>query len=205
MSYPQPERAAESGLRSRAQSRTVAAGIAGSDTGRQAPSLAAMARARRSRSGLQAAALEAIRLACDFRMTPSSSTFRPLALQRRAGGGDVDDQLGEAGGRRALGGAQALDDAVAGDALAGEEAARQVHVLGGDAHLPAVRAAVGRAPSPPGPPCAARRASRPAPPPPRRRGRSRSGARNVDALVGIGDGLADQVLAGDAEVGAAGS
>ena len=42
--------------------------------------------------------------------------------ERRAGGGDVDDELGRAGGRRAFGRAEALDDAVIGDAVLGEEA-----------------------------------------------------------------------------------
>ena len=59
-----------------------------------------------------------------------------------------------------------------------------------------------RAPSPPGPPCGARRASRPAPPPRRRRGRSRAGD-EAHALVGVLHHLADQVLAGDAEMGGA--
>ena len=38
--------------------------------------------------------------------------FQPVGAQRRAGRGDVDDDVGRAGRRRALGGAEALDDAV---------------------------------------------------------------------------------------------
>ena len=55
-------------------------------------------------------------------MTPSASTFSPLARERRAGRRDVDDEVGGAGGGRAFGRAEALDDPVVGDAVAGEEA-----------------------------------------------------------------------------------
>ena len=74
-------------------------------------------------------------------MMPSSSTFSAVRRERRAGGGDVDDQLGGAGGRRAFGRAEALDDAVVDDAVLREKLARQVHVLGRDAHLAVVRRA----------------------------------------------------------------
>ena len=49
--------------------------------------------------------------------------LEPVGGERRAGGGDVDDQFGGAGGRRAFGRAGALDDAVVDDAVLGEEAA----------------------------------------------------------------------------------
>ena len=58
--------------------------------------------------------------------------------ERRAGGGDVDDQLGGARRRRAFGRARAFDDAVIDDAVGGEEIARQVHVFGRDPHLAVV-------------------------------------------------------------------
>src|SRR5690606_35407707 len=48
-----------------------------------------------------------------------------------AGGGDVDDQVGRAGGGGRLGGARTLDDAVFGNAVFGEVAAREVDVFGG--------------------------------------------------------------------------
>ena len=67
--------------------------------------------------------------------------LQPVGRERRAGGGDVDDQLGGAGRRRAFGRAEAFDDAVVDDAVRGEEIARQVHVFGGDAHLAVVREA----------------------------------------------------------------
>ena len=55
--------------------------------------------------------------------------------ERRAGRGDVDDELGGAGGGRGFGRARAFHDPVVGDAVRGEELARQVHVLGGEPHL----------------------------------------------------------------------
>ena len=58
--------------------------------------------------------------------------------ERRAGGGDVDDQLGGARRRRAFGRARAFDDAVVDDAVGGEEIARQIHVFGRDPHLAVV-------------------------------------------------------------------
>ena len=122
-----------------------------------------------------------------------------VGLERGAGGGDVDDQLGEAGGRRALGGAEALDDAVAGDALLGEEAARQARVLGGDAHAAAVQAAEGERHL-----LQVRHAAHVEPA--GGHGDDDVGAaeaqrlQEAHALAGVLHGLADQVLAGDAEV-----
>ena len=58
--------------------------------------------------------------------------------ERRAGRGDVDDQLGGAGGGRAFGRAGALDDAVIDDPVLGEEAARQIDVFGRDPHAAVV-------------------------------------------------------------------
>ena len=49
---------------------------------------------------------------------PILQHLQMIGAERRAGGGDVDDQLGGAGGGRGLGRADALDDAVAGDAVA---------------------------------------------------------------------------------------
>src|SRR4029078_13743094 len=63
-----------------------------------------------------------------------------IGAERRAGGGDVDDQLSGSRGRRGLRRADALEDAIAGDAVTGEEAARQIHVFGGDAEPPAMHA-----------------------------------------------------------------
>ena len=64
--------------------------------------------------------------------------LEPVGGERRARRGDVDDQLGGAGRRRALGRARAFDDPVVGDAVRGEEIARQVHVFGGEPHLAVV-------------------------------------------------------------------
>ena len=64
--------------------------------------------------------------------------FEPVGGKRRAGGGDVDDQLGGAGRRRAFGRAGAFDDAIIDDAVLGKEAAREVDVFGGDPHLAVV-------------------------------------------------------------------
>ncbi len=61
--------------------------------------------------------------------------------ERGAGGGDVDDQLGGAGGGGAFGGAGAFDDAVVDDAVAGKEAAGEIDVLGRDPQPAVVREA----------------------------------------------------------------
>ena len=72
-------------------------------------------------------------------MTPSDSIFRWLARKRRAGRGDVDDDIGRARRRRALGGAEALDDAVDLDAvLLRKELLGQPPVFGRDAQPAAV-------------------------------------------------------------------
>ena len=63
-------------------------------------------------------------------MTPSSRIFSPLAASVAPGRRDVDDEIGSAGRRRSFGGAQALDDAVVGEAFAGQEAPRQIEVFG---------------------------------------------------------------------------
>ena len=55
--------------------------------------------------------------------------------ERRARGSDVDDELGGAGARRRLGGAEALHDAIVGNPVAGEEVPRQIHIFGRDPHL----------------------------------------------------------------------
>ena len=119
--------------------------------------------------------------------------------ERRAGGRDVDDQLGGAGRRRALGRARAFHDAVVGDAVRGEEVAREIHVFGGDAHLALVLEAergrdvveVGHAVHvDPG----------------LRHRHHHVGMAEAepvdedDVLVGVGDHLAHQVFAGEAEM-----
>jgi len=79
-------------------------------------------------------------LASERSITPSSSTFSALALSV-APVVDVDDQLRLSGRRRALGRAQTFDDAIVGDAVLGEIAAREIDVFGRDAHaLAALRA-----------------------------------------------------------------
>ena len=65
-----------------------------------------------------------------------------VGLERRAGRGDVDDDVGLAGGGRAFGRAEAFDDAVELDAvLAGEELLGQPPVFGGDRQPAAVAGA----------------------------------------------------------------
>src|SRR5262249_9148125 len=61
-----------------------------------------------------------------------------IGCERRAGCGDIDDQFGGAGGRRALGRTRGCDDAVVGDAVRGEEGAREIAVLGGGTHFAVV-------------------------------------------------------------------
>ncbi len=119
--------------------------------------------------------------------------------QRRAGGGDVDDQLGGADRGRALGGAGAFHNPVVDDAVRGEEVAGQVDVFGRDPHPPVVLGTeaggdvveIGHgAHIDPG----------------LRHRHHHVGAAKAeafdqgDALVGIDDALADQVFAGDAEM-----
>ena len=122
----------------------------------------------------QAAPRAATRLACERRITPSSITFSAVGGERRAGGGDVDDQLGGAGGRRAFGRARAFDDAVVDDAVLREEVARQVHVFGGDPHLAVVLQRGTRSRRRRDRPCCARRSRPAAPRPPHWRSRSRA-------------------------------
>ena len=64
--------------------------------------------------------------------------------ERRAGRGDVDDEFRRARSGRALGRAEALDDAVVGDAMLGEEAAGEIDVFGRDPHALAALGAIGR-------------------------------------------------------------
>ena len=120
--------------------------------------------------------------------------------ERRAGGGDVDHQLGRASAGRAFGGAEALDDPVIGDALLGKEAAGEVHVFGRNPHLAAAAGAkIGRdlveighgAHVDPG---LRHRHDDVGVAEAKRR-------QHLDRLVRIRDLLADQVLAGDAEMG----
>ena len=136
-------------------------------------------------------------------MTPSSSGFQRIGRERRAGRGDVDDQLGRAGGRRALGRPEALDDAIVGDAVLGEKAPGEIDVFGRDPHPLAAPGAIGGgdvleighgAHVDPG----------------LRRGDDDIGAaeaerrQQLEPRIGVGDLLAHQILAGDAEMGGAG-
>ncbi len=119
--------------------------------------------------------------------------------ERRAGRGDVDDHFGAAGRRCAFGRARAFDDAIVDDAVPGEERARQVGVFGGEPHLALVlEAECGRdivevghvAHVDPGL---------------RHRDHDIGEAEaeridQHDARIDIGDHLAHQILAGDAEM-----
>ena len=70
---------------------------------------------------------------------PVGQDLQMIGAQRRACRGDVDDDVGRAGGRRAFGGAEAFDDAVDLDAvLAREELLGQPPVFGGDAQTAAM-------------------------------------------------------------------
>ena len=103
------------------------------------------------------------------------------------------------GSRRAFGRARALDDAVIGDAVAGEEVTGQVHVFGRDPHLAVVAVTergrdvveIGHAAH--------------VDPGLRHRDHDVGGAKaeaidHDDTLCEVRDHLAQQVLAGDAEV-----
>ena len=126
-------------------------------------------------SSFQSAVSEAASCAWLFRITPSSSILRPLVAQGRAGGGDVHDHFGGAGGGRAFGGAGAWHDAVIGDAGMGEEAARQLGVFGGHPQAAAMALRHRRRRHRPGPPWSRHRSSIATPPPPHRRSRSPAG------------------------------
>ncbi len=149
----------------------------------------------------QGAVSEATSVACERRMTPSSSGFSALAAKRRAGGRDVDDELGRARGRRALGRAQALDDAIVGDAMFGEKAAGQVDVFGRDPHPLAALGAIGRGD-------VVEIGHRAHVDPGLRRGDHHVGvaeaerAQELEPRLDVGNLLAHQILAGDAEMGA---
>ncbi len=60
--------------------------------------------------------------------------FERIGDKRRAGRRNVDDELGLARRRRALGRPKALDDAVIGDMPRGEKAPGQMDIFCGDAH-----------------------------------------------------------------------
>ena len=134
---------------------------------------------------------------------PVLKRLQPIRRKRRAGRGDVDDELRGASGRRALGCAQALDDAIIGDALLGEKPAGEVHVFGCDPHPFAAPGAIGGgdvleighgAHVDPG----------------FRRGDHDIGmaepkrAQELEPGADVRDLLAQQILAGDAEMGCAG-
>ena len=69
---------------------------------------------------------------------PVGEDLQTVGAERRPGRGDVDDEIGGARGGGALGRAEAFDDAVVGDAVAGEEAPRQVDIFGRDGQPAAV-------------------------------------------------------------------
>ena len=118
---------------------------------------------------------DATRQACDFRITPSASTLRWLARSVEPGRGDVDDDVGQPRRRRALGGAQALDDAVDLDAvLLREELLGEPPVFGGDPAAAGRGAGGNRRRRRRDRPSCRRRARHRAPQPRRRRGRSRA-------------------------------
>ena len=132
-------------------------------------------------------------------MTPSSTIFSPLAASVAPVVVMSTISLGGAGGRRAFGRARAFDDAVVDDAVLREEGARQVHVFGRHPHLAVMGLAerggdvveVGHgAHVDPG----------------LRHRHHDIGKAEAEALdqhhfaVGVGDHLAHQILAGDAEM-----
>ena len=63
--------------------------------------------------------------------------FQPVALERCAGGGDVDHEFSDASCRRAFCSARTLHDAVVANAFLREEAARGTYVLRRNAKLAA--------------------------------------------------------------------
>ena len=130
--------------------------------------------------------------------------LQPVGLEGRTTRGDVDDQFGGTGGGRAFGGAEAFDDAVVADAVKSEMAPRQIGVLGRNPHAALMLAAE----------CHrdlvevfhAAHVD-----PARRHGDDDIGVTEAELLekfdppFGIGDFFADEVLAGDAEMDAAGA
>ena len=119
--------------------------------------------------------------------------------ERGAGGGDIDDHFGGAGRGRGFGGARAFHDAVIDDAVLGKEGARQIGVFGGEPHFALVLeperggdiVEVGHAAHvDPG----------------LRHGDDDIGETEAEPVdehdlpVGVGDHLAHQILAGDAEM-----
>ena len=161
------------------------------------------ARAVARADGVQDAPSEATRLACERRITPSSSTFSALA----ASVAPVVVMSTMSSAPPAAGAPsvapEALDDAIVADAVLGEKAAGQIDVFGRDPHPLAAPGAEGGgdvleighgAHVDPG----------------LRRGDDDIGAAEAErrqqseALVGVGDLLAHEILAGDAEMRGAG-
>ena len=68
---------------------------------------------------------------------PVGQHLQSVGRQGRPRGGDVDHQLGGAGGRRPLGRPPGLGDPVVGDAVTREEGPRLDEILGGHPHTPA--------------------------------------------------------------------
>ena len=75
---------------------------------------------------------------------PVIQHFQAVGLQRRAGGGDIDDQFGLACGGRAFGCPQAFNDAVVGDAVGTEKLPGQMRIFGRHPHAPAAPGTIGR-------------------------------------------------------------
>ena len=146
---------------------------------------------------------EATRLASESQHDAVVEDFQRVGRKRRTRRGDVHDDLGRARSRRAFGRAQAFDDAVVGEAMAGEEAAGQVDVFGGDAELAAL-------PYPHGRGDVVEIGHGPHVDPGLRHGHHDIGVaeaqrrQHLHGRVGIRDLLAHEVLAGDAEMGGTG-
>ncbi len=129
--------------------------------------------------------------------------LQAVGRQGRAGGGDVDDQLRRARRRRAFGGAAGFDDAVVDDPVAGEEGAGLDQVFGRHPQPPAGAGQIGGGTSSTSAMvstsiqlcgAATTRSARPKP----------SGRSSMTRCVDVAAALAQQVLAGDAEMQLAG-
>ena len=162
-----------------------------------------MARADCLACGPQGAASEATSVACDLQDDAVVERFQRIRSQRRAGRRNVDDELGRARGGRAFGRAEALDDAIVGDAVLCEEPAGEVYVFGRDPHPLAAARAIGRGDI-------LEIGHRAHVDPGLRRGDHHigvaepEGAQELELNVDVRDLLAHQILAGDAEMRRAG-
>ena len=145
---------------------------------------------------------EATSVACDFRIDSVIERLQRVRRERRAGRGDVDDELGRARGGRAFGCAEALNNSIIRHALLGEEAAREIDILCRNPHPLAAARAIGR--------CDILEIRHGAHVDPgARRGdhhigvTEAEGAQEFELGLDVRDLLAHQILAGDAEMGRA--